>query len=603
MQLANIAFDKLDISELNMRHGKKVPDVADILPSVRARGVLVPLLVRPRLADPERFEIVAGRRRWYSVKVLIEEGGEAGPLPCAIMEAGDDAAALEASLIENIARLDPDEVTQWDTFTRLIQKEGRTVDEIARTFGVTDLHVRRVLALGNLLPRIRELYRSEEINAGTVRHLTLATRSQQKDWLALHADPDEHAPTGQQLKAWLFGGASIPTKSALFDLAGYKGRIVTDLFGEDGYFADTDAFWAAQNEAIAARCESFLEGGWSDVEVLEAGTHFPSWEYEKTPKAKGGKVFISVSHRGEVEIHEGYLSAKEARRKRSTEAGTTESETEKASRPEVTSTLQTYIDLHRHAAARAVLVDHPAVALRLMVAHAINGSPLWTVRVEAQSTRNEAVRDSVAVSAAEARFGEKWQMAMALLDFPPDGVSVAGGNSDEHRTAVIFARLLGLPDADVLSILAVVMGETLMAGTALVEAVGNYLKVGMSDFWKPDDVFFELIRDRQVVNAMLREVGGRRVADGNVSEKVKTQKAIISDFLSGTNNRRKVEGWTPKWLTFPAGSYTDRPFSTLAKWKMAEASYREVKPSENVVRHTTGGCETGPVMPSAVAAE
>ena len=99
------------------------------------------------------------------------------------MEAGDDAAALEASLIENLARLAPDEVTQWESFTRLV-KEGRTPDEISMTFGMPELTVKRILALGNLLPHIRQLYRAEEIDATSVRHLTLATKAQQKTWLA-----------------------------------------------------------------------------------------------------------------------------------------------------------------------------------------------------------------------------------------------------------------------------------------------------------------------------------------------------------------------------------------------------------------------------------
>ncbi len=80
-------------------------------------------------------------------------GGERDPLPCAIMEAGDDAAALEASLIENIARLDSDEVTRWESFTRLV-KEGRSPENISLTFGLTELQVKRTLVLfrpGNTL--------------------------------------------------------------------------------------------------------------------------------------------------------------------------------------------------------------------------------------------------------------------------------------------------------------------------------------------------------------------------------------------------------------------------------------------------------------------
>jgi len=573
MQLANIDLGKLFVSKTNMRHGTKPPDVSDILATVKARGVIVPLIVRAGEDEgrPGMFAIIAGARRFHAATLAARECGEADALPCAVMEAGDDAAALEASLIENIARLDPDEVAQWESFTRLIQKEGRSVEQIAQTFGLTDLHVRRVLALGNLLPRIRTLYREGEINAASIRHLTLATKAQQKAWLALWGSEDDYCLTGHQLKSWLFGGVSISTKHALFPLETYKGRIIADLFGEDGIFADSDQFWRAQNAAIAAKRDAFLAEGWSEVEVMEPGQYFHSWEYERTPRDKGGKVFISISHQGEVECHEGWLSGREAKKARALEArdGGTEADRQAArdQRSETTGPMQTYIDLHRHAAARAKLTDHPAVALRLMVAHVIAGSPLWNVRVEDQHVRNEAIAESVETSAAETLFDEKRRAVLALLDFPPDAPNVTGGGDD---LAAIFSRLFGLGDHEGMAILAVVMGETIQAGSAIVEAVGGFLKVDMARFWTSDDALFDLIRDRQVVNALLREVAGKGIADGNVAEKVKTQKAIIRDCLRGANGRKPVEGWVPKWLRFPASSYTVRPFATLAKWKQVE---------------------------------
>jgi ParB family transcriptional regulator, chromosome partitioning protein len=248
MELKHIDIAKLAVSPANMRAKGKAPDIANILPSVRARGVLVPLIVRQN-GTPDTYEIVAGKRRYHAALALAEEGGRIDELPCAVIEPGDDAAALEASLIENISRLDPDEVTRWETFTRLV-REGRSPEDIALTFGLTEVQVKRTLALGNLLPRIRNLYRAEQIDAVTVRHLTLASKARQREWLALFDSENAYAPVGSQLKAWLFGGASISTQVALFDLASFDGAIVADLFGEDSYFADAAQFWTAQNAAI-----------------------------------------------------------------------------------------------------------------------------------------------------------------------------------------------------------------------------------------------------------------------------------------------------------------------------------------------------------------
>jgi len=557
MKLEFVPLDKLSVSKTNMRHGGKVPDVLDILPTVRKRGVVQPVIVRPN-CGPDAFEIVAGRRRFVAALIVADERRAAGedvePLPCAILEPGDDAAALEISMIENMARLDADEVTQWESFTRLV-KEGQSVDDIAATFGLPDLTVKRILALGNLLPRIRDLYRKEQIDMTTVRHLTLASKSQQKAWLALADDPDAYTPTGHQLKAWLFGGQSIPTKYALFDLASYSGQIVADLFGEGGYFADTDGFWTAQNEAIAARRAAYLEDGWSDVVIVPATDHFHTWEYEKAAKRKGGRVYIDVRGNGEVTFHEGYVSRKEAARAaKMGEAATAE----KPVRPELTTTMQTYVDLHRHAAVRAALTAHPHVALRLMVAHAIAGSPLWSVKPEPQTTRNDAVRESVELCRGETAFDEKRRAVLALLGFSPEEPTVTGGNGDDYNLAGLFLRLLDLPDPAVMDVIVIVMGETLAAGGAAVEAVGTTIAIDMARYWVADDVFFELLRDREVLLRLVAEVAGETAAAANAKEKGKTLKRIVADHLGGENGRARVEHWVPRWMAFPPSAYTER---------------------------------------------
>jgi len=559
MKLEFIALDKLSVSTANMRHAKKAPDVTDLLPTVRKRGVIVPLLVRPN-GDASGFEIVAGARRFHAARIVAEEAAEQPEvtlLPCAVLEAGDDAGALEASLIENVARLDPDEVTQWEQFTRLV-REGRAPEDIGATFGMPDAGVRRILALGNLLPRIRDLYRAEKIDRATIRHLTMASKRQQKDWLGLFDDADKRAPTGHQVKAWLFGGTSIAATHALFDVAQSGLVTVADLFGEDRYFADVGAFWTAQNAAIEERRAEYLAAGWSDAIVVPVGEYFQSWEYEKAPKRKGGRVYIDVRASGEVTFHEGYVSRKDARRAERGAVG----ESAKPARPEITSTMQTYVDLHRHAAVRAVLTGHGGVALRLLLAHVIAGSPLFRAHADPQAARSEPLRESLAGCRAEAVFAEKRRAVLALLGFDPDSATVIGsrfGTAESgDRLSAIFLRLLNLPEPALLDIVCVVIGEALESGSAAVETVGVHLGVAMADWWQADAVFFDLIRDREVLTAMVGETAGKAVADANAGGKTQAMKTIIADCLAGANGRARVDHWVPRWMAFPPSAYTAR---------------------------------------------
>jgi len=568
MKLDFIDLGKLSVSKANMRYAKKAPDVSDMLPTVRKRGIIVPLLVRPN-CGPDAFEIVAGARRFTAARIVAEEGGSAEPLPCAILEDGDDADAIEASMIENMARLDADEVTQWENFVRLV-KEGRTPEDISATFGLPELMVKRVLALGNLLPRIRDLYRHEKFDAATVRHLTLASKSQQKAWLALYDDPDNYTPTGHQLKAWLFGGQSIKASHALFDIEASGVATVADLFGEDRYFADADAFWTAQNAAIEAKRADYLDAGWSDAVIVPPSDHFQSWEYERAAKRKGGRVYIDVRSSGEVTVHEGYVTRKEARR---IERGEAPGTGQKPARPEVTSTMQTYIDLHRHAAVRAALTGHPKVALRLLVAHVVTGSHLFRVTPEPQTTRNDEVRESVETCKGETAFDEKRRAVLDLLGFSAEEPTVTGGNGDDFGLAGVFLRLLDLPDRAVMDVIAIVIGEALAAGSAAVEAAGLHIGVDMADWWQADAAFFELLRDKEVLGRIVAEVAGETVASANAGEKTKTLKKIVRDHLDGADGRRRVERWVPKWMAFPPAAYTARGgVGTVAAHAKVEAA-------------------------------
>jgi ParB family chromosome partitioning protein len=549
MELQHIEFSKLKISKTNMRYRDPAPDVSDILPSIMTKGVLEPLIVR---AEDGKFGVVAGRRRWFSLKAKKDKLGEVDAPPCAIMDEGDDAEAIEASLLENVARRDPDPMREYETFVRLI-KEGRTVEGIAATFGLTKTQVNQRMALGNLLPKIRDLYRTEEVDDETVRHLTMASPSQQRKWLRLFNDPHQHCPRGYQLKQWLFGGQQIATSHALFKPSDYTGQTIEDLFGEDSYFADADLFWALQNRAIATKREALLKSGWSEVFILEVGQRFQQYEHVRAGKKKGGKVFIAASHDGAVEIFDGWLSQKEARKLEKAQGHHADGDKKKlaATGPMMTQALENYIDLHRHLVVRQALIANPNAAFRLAVAHMAACSGNCTVKRDPQTTRNPAIHASIETSPAQAAFAAEEQVVFALLGWNKNG----DDGFVRRETCDVFTTLVDLTEAEVLRVAAFFMARSLQAGSD----VGTRLKVDARTTWQPDDTFFDLIRDRATVNALVAEVAGEAVAKANIAEKAKTQKQIVRDCAAGANGRVKVTGWLPGWLAFPSHSLGSAP--------------------------------------------
>jgi len=77
-------------------------------------------------------------------------------------------------------------------------------------------------------------------------------------------------------------------KHALFDVEASGLATIADLFGEDRYVADADAFWTAQNAEIEVRRAAFVEQGWADAIIVPPSDHFSTWEYEKAGSARAG---------------------------------------------------------------------------------------------------------------------------------------------------------------------------------------------------------------------------------------------------------------------------------------------------------------------------
>lgn len=135
--------------------------IEELAHSIRARGLLQPLLVRPLGA--ESYEIVAGERRWRAAqKAQLHE------VPVVIRELSDDEAA-EIALIENVQRVDLNPVEEARAYERLIEVYKRTPEQVAKAVGKSRSHIANSMRLLTSPPAIMSALEKGEISAGHAR--------------------------------------------------------------------------------------------------------------------------------------------------------------------------------------------------------------------------------------------------------------------------------------------------------------------------------------------------------------------------------------------------------------------------------------------------
>ncbi len=137
--------------------------IAELAHSIRAHGLLQPILVRP--LGPDSYEIVAGERRWRAA-----QAAQLHEVPVIIRELSDDASA-EIALIENVQRVDLAPLEEARAYERLIKTYGRTPEEIAKAVGKSRSHVTNAVRLLELPSPVFAALEKGEITAGHARAL------------------------------------------------------------------------------------------------------------------------------------------------------------------------------------------------------------------------------------------------------------------------------------------------------------------------------------------------------------------------------------------------------------------------------------------------
>ena len=140
-------------------------ELEELASSMRQRGVLQPILVRPMRGTPGEYQIVAGERRWRAAQMA----GLAA-MPALVRELGDNDA-LEIAVVENIQRTDLDPLEEALAYNSLMSAGGHTQEEVALLVGKSRPHVANTMRLMQLPEAVRELVRSRQISAGHARAL------------------------------------------------------------------------------------------------------------------------------------------------------------------------------------------------------------------------------------------------------------------------------------------------------------------------------------------------------------------------------------------------------------------------------------------------
>ena len=160
-----LALDALKAGRFNPRRNFSEAQIEELAVSIRERGLVQPLVVRPLHGQPELFEIVAGERRWRAAqRANLHE------VPV-IVRALSDSQAVEIAIIENVQREDLNAVEEAEGYRLLMDGHGYTQEDLSKVIGKSRSHLANTLRLLKLPQSVQELLREGALSAGHARCL------------------------------------------------------------------------------------------------------------------------------------------------------------------------------------------------------------------------------------------------------------------------------------------------------------------------------------------------------------------------------------------------------------------------------------------------
>lgn len=164
-----VAIERIQPNPDQPRRSFTTEQLQELADSIRTKGIIQPLILRPHPTSEGNYEIVAGERRWRAAQMA-----QLHEVPALIRDF-NDTEVLEVAIIENIQRADLNAIEEAAGYRQLMFKFGHTQEKLAEALGKSRSHIANLMRLLNLPEDVQEMVASGVLSAGHARALITAT--------------------------------------------------------------------------------------------------------------------------------------------------------------------------------------------------------------------------------------------------------------------------------------------------------------------------------------------------------------------------------------------------------------------------------------------
>ena len=587
-----IPLNKLDVAPENSRKTNVTARQEELKASIKAYGLLQPLLVRP--ADKKgRFFVVDGQRRLLALKALAKDKVLKATFSVKC-EKVDPSIAQELSLTANVQAQTMHPADQFEAFYALNQNNV-SVGDVAARFGVSKKTVKQRLKLAGVSPKLLALYREGEMSLEHLEAFTLSDDHKKQETVWSQLSHWQRNP--RHIKAFLTENkvSSKDPRVKFVTIEGYKkagGHLEGDLFSEDFYLTNLELLERLVSDKINETAKTVEAEGWSFVEVSrdyefiqQFGRIWPepvelgkedaerlttvedkikslqeayddadnqdeldetldaleieheqlvekTEAYSEEQKASAG-AYVAYSH-GEINIIRGLVEKQALTHKKETKP-----------KKAISERLLERLTAHKTLALQDVLSNSPQIAFDLMLAEMVkrtftvylgqNGSCFHlSMQSPSLPREDESLKNSFASANRQKAF-EQWE---AMLK--PDGdiplyETISSLKKDQKLKLFAFCF------AGTLDVVEHPKEFVSQSQQEMVNWLADLLKLDMTQYWKPGaSLYFNHISKDNILNAV-REVKGLEVADA-------LKKLKKSELVMAAEKRLEDSNWLPKPL-------------------------------------------------------